>query len=227
MIISFFKNELAKMNLRFRSKESIFTEIYRKHRWGGKSRSGPGSDFEETEEIRCELPNVLEEYQITSMLDIPCGDFNWLRTIDFNSILYLGADIVHEIIVENKKKYSTINRSFVKRDILKNSLPKADLVLCRDLLVHFSNKDVLKALKNIKDSGSKYLLTTSFISQKENIDIVTGEWRPLNLLLPPFSFPKPIKIIREGYKREMKYNDKSLLLWKIIDLQNIAQISVC
>src|SRR3972149_4870646 len=151
MIISFFKNELAKMNLRFRSKESIFTEIYRKHRWGGKSRSGPGSDFEETEEIRCELPNVLEEYQITSMLDIPCGDFNWLRTIDFNSILYLGADIVHEIIVENKKKYSTINRSFVKRDILKNSLPKADLVLCRDLLVHFSNKDVLKALKNIKD----------------------------------------------------------------------------
>jgi len=219
MIYKSIKKDILKMTKRFRNPESIFTEVYKKHSWGGVSLSGPGSDLEHTITLRKELPKLLHELRVTSILDIPCGDFNWLKELDLGFISYIGADIVDDLVVHNKEKYSAKNRKFEKINILNDKLPKVDLIFSRDLFVHFSNKDVQKAIKNIKESKSEFLLTTSFISKKENKDIVTGEWRSINLLFPPFSFPKPIKIINENYLKEEKYTDKSLLLWKVKDLR--------
>ena len=71
-----------------------------------------------------------------------------------------------------------------------------------------------------KKSKSTYLLTTTFKKQSVNYDIVTGDWRPINLLKKPFNFPKPIMVIEEnspkGYKKE--WRGKSLSLWRISDL---------
>jgi len=199
------------------SVESIFTEIYRENRWSGISRSGVGSDLTQTKVIRAELPKIFSQLGISSILDIPCGDFFWLKEVDLGSIPYTGAEIVDEIIVKNKEKYAKKNRKFVKLDILNDRLPKVDLILCRDLFIHFSFNDIRKSLSRIKESNSKYLLTTSYISTKKNQDIATGEWRPLNLLIPPFSFPTPLRIINE--KSTIKHDfSKSLLLWKVENL---------
>jgi len=46
-------------------------------------------------------------------------------------------------------------------------------------------------LRNIRRSGSAYLLVTTFPDRKENVDIITGNWRPLNMEKPPFNFPRP------------------------------------
>jgi len=199
------------------SVETIFTDIYRKNKWSGVSRSGPGSELQQTETIRALLPELFKELQATSLLDIPCGDFFWLKEINLDFLSYVGADIVEDIIRYNRKHYSSWNRTFIKLDILTDILPKVELILCRDLLVHFSFNDIFKAVKNIRKSGSKYLLTTSFMSTAENHDIVTGTWHPLNLLLPPFSFPRPIKIIDEK-SPVVAARNKSLILWNVSDL---------
>jgi len=219
--INFYVNQKKKMRkerLSGRTAESVFTEIYQKNLFkGNESRSGTGSNLKQTEIIRRELPNILNELKIQSMLDIPCGDFFWLKEIDLSFLSYIGADIVDDIISSNNKKYAKQNRNFIKLDILEDDLPKVDLILCRDLLVHISFNDIKKAVNNIKKSQIKYILTTSFPNLKQNNDIITGDWRKLNLQIPPISFPNPMKQILEKCT-EKNGTDKSLLLYQIKDL---------
>ena len=60
--------------------EDIFTEIFAGNEWGGNdSVSGTGSDIHQTKTIVEELPTLFEEYNISTMLDIPCGDFHWRK----------------------------------------------------------------------------------------------------------------------------------------------------
>jgi len=150
-------------------------------------------------------------------LDIPCGDFNWLKEVDLSFLSYTGADIVEELVNKNIEKYSSTQRKFIKLNILEDELFQVDMIFCRDLLQHFSNKHIFQAIDNIKKSKSRYLLTSSQIETKENSNIITGDFRPLNLLLPPFSFPKPLRIIDEKFPTKEDF-DKSLLLWKIIEI---------
>ena len=102
-------------------------------------------------------------------------------------------------------------------DIVKEDLPTADVIICRDCFVHLSNKDIIEALKKFKRSQSHYLLTTTFYNIKENNDLVSGRgWRPINLQKSPFNFPEPIKLISENCTEQNgKYLDKSLGLWKL------------
>ena len=200
------------------SNESIFTDKFKNNLWGSKeSRSGQGSELAQTKILREQLPNLLTELKIKSMLDIPCGDFNWLKEVDLSFLSYVGADIVEELIHYNNENYNSENRKFLKLDIINDNLPKVDLILCRDLFIHFSYKDIFKSLDNIKKSGCKYLLTTSYPLTKKNLDILTGQWHYLNLLIPPFSFPKPMMIIDEK-SSEKGIQNKNLLLWNISDL---------
>jgi hypothetical protein len=201
---------------RFRTSEEVFTEIYEKKLWSGISKSGSGSDLAQTESIRIELPKLLKRFQIFSILDIPCGDFYWMKYLDLNSISYIGGDIVSDLIKKNNEKYSNQKRKFVIINILEDPLPKVDLILCRDLLVHFSYNELNRAIANLKKSKSKYLLTTSFVNRTNNKNITKGDWRPINLILKPFNFPPPLQIINENYLEEgEKFSDKSLCLWKI------------
>lgn len=202
--------------------EQVFSAIYRKNYWGGwDSFSGTGSDVLQTELIVRELPGVFVELSVLTMLDIPCGDFHWMSGVELGSVDYTGADIVKELTEQNRKLYERQGLRFLSLDLIRDGLPRVDLVFCRDCLVHFSFKDIVLALKNICRSRSSYLLTTTFPERNKNHDIVTGQWRPLNLELPPFELPAPLKIIREGCTEgQGDYADKSMALWSIADIRN-------
>ncbi len=199
-----------------------FTHIYHTHRFGGTlSASGQGSDLSRTEIIRQKIPILMKEMNVRVLLDCPCGDFYWLQYSKLNIEKYIGIDIVKEIITINRKKYGSKYREFEKLDIAKDALPRADMILCRDCLVHFSFKDISSTMNNFKRSGSQYILTTTFPERLSNLDINTGGWRTLNLQLPPFNFPKPIKLINEKCDEANSaglYSDKSLGLWRLEDI---------
>lgn len=198
----------------------IFKEIYDRNIWNDpKSRSGTGSNLNQTKVIRKNLPILLKQFNIKTLLDIPCGDFYWMNDIkpelEKNLNSYIGADLIDELIKENISKYSDSVFKFRTLDILKSNLPVADAVLCRDCLVHFSYADILKALVNIKKSKSAYLLTTTF-PEKKNRNIVSGNWAPVNLRKFPFYFPKPVWIGAEGCDEfNGEYSDKSLAIWEL------------
>jgi len=106
----------------------------------------------------------------------------------------------------------------VRIDLINDALPAAGILLCRDCFVHFCNADVAAAIRTIKKSEIEYLLTTTFEMQK-NIDILTGQWRPLNFREEPFYFPKPLLIINEECTEEHgRFTDKVLALWRVDSL---------
>lgn len=197
------------------SSHEIFSRIYKTNYWRGKSRSGEGSDLTQTEVIRESLPLLLKRLGVKSMLDIPCGDFYWMQHVEL-PVDYIGADIVKEVVKINSKKYSDSRHTFMNLNVCTDKLPQVDIIFARDLLVHLSYKDIRLAIENIKKSGATWLLTTTFTGRDSNSDIETGDWRTLNLQLPPFNFPAPNEIINEGCTQfNGDYSDKCLGLWNL------------
>tara|TARA_R110000824_G_scaffold311559_1_gene498661 strand:- start:425 stop:1072 length:648 start_codon:yes stop_codon:yes gene_type:complete len=194
-----------------------FTEIYENNEWkSGESKSGNGSELQYTNTLQKELLFLCEKYKIKTILDIPCGDYNWMQSTKLNDIEYIGADIVESMIENNRKRYPDVK--FELLDITKDVLPIVDLVFVRDCLGHLSDDNIFKALGNLQKSGSRYLLSTSFTKWNHNPSKLDGEWKCINLMIEPY-FLKPIFLINEdctqGYP---DYNDKCMVLFDLKDL---------
>lgn len=201
------------------SAEEIFSRIYSTNLWGDpESRSGPGSSVLRTRLIRPALTDLCRDFGVRSLLDLPCGDFNWMRWTDLDGIDYTGGDIVSEIVKGNQQKYGSASRRFLHLDMVRDSLPFADVILCRDGLVHLSFADIFLSLERMQASQSKYILATTFRNHVRNEDIDTGGWRPLNLQISPFWFPTPVCSIWDGPRADGTYADKFLELYKLDDL---------
>jgi glycosyltransferase involved in cell wall biosynthesis len=201
-----------------------FSEVYEKNIFGGRiSRSGEGSDLVQTEIIRHELPRIIKEFSIRAFLDAPCGDWYWMKETKLGVEHYFGVDIVESMIRKHKIEFAGPGIEFQCLNLATDQLPKADLILSRDCLVHLSFNDAKKIIENFKKSGAKYLLTTTFIDRTVNNDLVGKDnfWRPLNMRLAPFNFPEPLLTVNEGCTEEgNQYTDKSLCLW-LLDEINI------
>lgn len=200
--------------------EQVFTEIEKTNVWLEKeSVSGFGSAIVQVKTVIEELPKIIKKFNIKTIFDIPCGDFNWFKEVDLTNNIYLGGDIVEDIVVRNNQKFKKDNISFVQFNMLEDIQESMELVFCRDCLVHLSIPDIWKALTNIKKSDSRYLITTTFTKEEKNKDIITGGWRPLNFMKTPFNFPEPILVINENCtEKDGVFSDKSLGMWEIKDL---------
>lgn len=161
--------------------KDTFTGIYKSNGWGGReSVSGSGSDKVETRKIVEGLQELLDKYGIRTIVDAPCGDVNWIfyALIGLPKDAYIGVDIVEELIEANKEKYPGVD--FRVLDICSERLPTAHLVLARDILGHLGADDRAAAVKNIKESGAKYVLTTHFPKATNDKYPDTGGWEPIN-----------------------------------------------
>jgi len=200
--------------------EKTFTHIMDHNSWGSKeSVSGNGSTLKRTEAIRRELPVLIRSLTITSMCDAPCGDFNWIKKIINRLPLtcYIGIDVVQKLVDQNNKLHGNKKIKFKQSDIIKSQvLPKVDLILCRDCLVHLPYEDILSVLRNFKNSRSTYILMTNFVGERTFIDIKIGQWRPINFQKPLFNFPVPLTVINE--KNGKPFADKTLSLWRLGDI---------
>ena len=204
----------ARQALRGTSLATVFTEIYQTNAWRDpESVSGRGSTLARTKVVTSHLPLLLQELNATSLIDAACGDFNWMRHVDLGTIKYIGVDIVPALIVRNPQLYQTVQRTFAVHDITKDRLPDADVILCRDCLIHLSFTSIKAAISNFKETSATHLLCTTHTTVTENTDCPDGSWRNLNLLLPPFNFPQPVKSLVEDVEL-----GKCLGVWRLADL---------
>lgn len=203
------------------SMQQIFTRIYENNIWQDQeTRSGSGSSVKVTATIRKEIPLLLQQLNAKTLLDCPCGDFNWMKEINLDFLeKYIGIDIVPAIIKLNSR-YVNEKKSFKLCNMVTDQLEQVDVILCRDCLVHFNFLEIFTTLRNFKRSKSKYLLTTTYTNIKSNNEIgTTGHWRPLNLQLAPFNFPEPIVIINENASDfDNGIFGKCLGLWALSDI---------
>ena len=193
---------------------TVFSEIYLSNAWQNpESVSGRGSTLARTKEIMSHLPVLLHELRAQTLLDAACGDFNWMRYTDLGAVGYIGVDLVPDLICRNRRLYETQHRTFAVLDITRDYLPTADAILCRDCFIHLSFTRIHAAISNFKRTGARHLLCTTHDSLQENTDCPDGGWRSVNLQLPPFSFPPPLKLMVED--QELR---KCLGVWRLGDL---------
>lgn len=194
---------------RFRSADKRFEYIYQNNLWNEEETlSGDGSTLTYTKNIREHLPKIFKEFKISSVLDAPCGDFNWMQHVlkKVEGVSYTGGDIVTPLIRENKRRYETSNISFITIDITKDVLPDADLIIVRDCLFHLSYSDISLFLTNLSKSNIKYILTTSHVNQ-HNTNILTGHFREMNIFIEPFNWTK-------DFLYEVEEEERSMYLFK-------------
>jgi SAM-dependent methyltransferase len=178
--------------------ERRFTDAFENNTWkDDESVSGPGSTLSYTNDLRSTLPNLVRSLGCKTMLDAPCGDFNWMKEVDLSGIKYIGADIVPAMIDELKDRYP--KRKFQLLDITSDPMPKVDFVLCRDVLFHLSNVDIVKVLDNFVKSGSEWLATSHYFQVTAMPDVPSGPgtFRPINLTVAPFHFEQPDYVLKD------------------------------
>src|SRR5262249_29823096 len=91
-----------------------FHMIFEENRWGSsESRSDRRSTLAYTERLRPLLERYLKTLNVEVFLDVPCGDFNWMKYVKLpHGARYIGGDIVVSLIHDLHKKYGSDKYSF-------------------------------------------------------------------------------------------------------------------
>ena len=180
---------------------AAFGRIYAEHSWGGVSRSGIGSSTEAARAYLSCVSSVMRRFDVGSVLDLGCGDWEFSRHMAWGEVEYTGVDIVPDLIDHLRAAHGGPRRHFLHANFLEADLPDADLVLCKDVLQHLGTAQVSRALERLsryplvlltndrryyRQAGWRGLWRKTEIGGR-NEDIAPGGWRPLALREPPFA----------------------------------------
>jgi SAM-dependent methyltransferase len=167
----------------------VFRQIYATDHW--KGGSGEGSVASATVGYRRVVETLLASRSIRSVVDVGCGDWQISRTLDWTGVRYTGLDIVPDLIDGLRRDFGSLNVRFIAADARTARLPKADLLICKDVLQHWPNHSITEFLgRNLR--RYRFALITNDIASVHphpgvNADIPLGHWRPLDLQAAPFS----------------------------------------
>jgi hypothetical protein len=210
------KGSFAGLNLAQR-----FQRIHDTNLWGAAaSTSGLGSELDATAVLRAELPLLLQQLGVASLLDAPCGDAGWINAADL-SVDLIGVDIVPSLIesLQARAAAGKIKGEYRLADITCDPLPRCDAILCRDCLVHLSFANIERAVANFRASGAKWLIATNFPEWQINVDCEDGDWRALNFERAPFGWGQPIELLNENcLEAGGGWRDKSLGVWRLEEI---------
>lgn len=138
-----------------------------------ESMSGPGSALAAAAPTLALLNQAIAEYEIASILDLGCGDWNWMQRASWRSdpaVRYEGWEAHEGLVARLNAQFAGPNVRFRLADIITEPLPPSDLVICRDVLFHLPVRLAIRLLERLRASG-RFLLATSFLDQPANDDI--------------------------------------------------------
>lgn len=166
-------------NLYNTNKTAVFSSIYAENKWGTNPKSGFGSSLTVVQPYIDYLVRIIKNNNIKTVLDYGCGDWNFSKTINWESLVcsYIGADIVPEIIEQNKK-YET---ECIKFNVVTDTwvFPGSDLIICKDVLQHLPNSSIAVLVQCFL-VNAKYVLITNDFTDTDTKDCDFGGCRPLN-----------------------------------------------
>ncbi len=135
------------------------------------------------------IPSRFSKYnEISTIIDAGCGDWTFSQHINWEDRRYIGIDVAKSVIQQNQEKFSSPTISFINGDATSMELPRADLLICKDVLQHLPQEQVISFLSKI--STFKYCLISNDYDPdplNNNKQIRAGSWTPLDLTKLPFN----------------------------------------
>ena len=195
--------------------ESAQEYIAWKRTHGQESLCGSGSWKKQATDAREFIQEKIIEHKYETILDLGCGDWNWMEDIDFQGANYLGIDADAEMIYDNSVKYSFNGISFRYGDIFSIDIPEVDLVICRDVLFHVRSELAVSLINKLKQRTRLHFISTSFNQEKMNQEpraynkIEDWGFYRINLLVDPFNLKDNLIETRE----EKTSNGRSINLF--------------
>ncbi len=172
------------------------------------TRSGLASTAKQTRELRRSLPVLLDQFQVRSLLDAGCGDSDLIVSIADGLDLYIGVDLLEEVIRCNIERLAyRPMMTFCVADIARDKLPRCDAVLCREVLEYCTQSEQALILRNIARSGAKFLIAP-FSATAGNSGDPAKVSPSLDLTADPHRLPMPEAVVADSA-------GKSLGLWSI------------
>jgi SAM-dependent methyltransferase len=162
--------------------------------------SGPGSRLEENTEMIEFLECFIRVKKIKTILDIGCGDWQYMQAVDLQGCKYIGIDCVQSVVDADTAKFGNENVEFRCGDILECEFPPADMVIIKDVVIHLTNAQIFKLWERVK--GYKHVIfvfddkASNPAAYKDEIE--TGDFRSLDLHAEPFKFPLNSQPLRKG-----------------------------
>lgn len=135
-----------------RSPGDIFSKIYASGAWGDgdEPNSGSGSDDSVSAPFVDFVRTFIGEHDVTSVVDLGCGDYRVSGKLADLPIDYTGVDVVPELVARNTAAFASDHVRFMCRDITKDALPPADLCIVRQVLQHLSNEQIARVLEQLR-----------------------------------------------------------------------------
>jgi hypothetical protein len=189
--------------------------------WVGEDTvCGWGSRLEHAQWVLADMPHVFDKMGVLYSLNRPvpivndagCGDLWWIRNMGTWGWDYMGYDLFP------RPCWDELSLKTQQLDLCEEVMRPCDLIICRDVFIHWPTEYVLKALDLFKQSG-KYLYSTSYTGEffefnnDDRITVFDMHHSKLNLCSPPFNLGKPIHVTKEDY--EDGYSRKVMCLWKL------------
>ena len=200
------------------ARRKLFQDVYTNQVWthGDSSvpKSGSGSTLAKTQATRNALKEVILRYNVTSIVDAPCGDLTWMRSlfpfVKEHGVKYTGVDIVSSEIDRLRKELP--GHQFQRLDMVHTVLPKVDLIFSRQALQHMNAEDNVRVINRWQESGARFVLQTTYrTASNSNYQQVAGGTNSLiNFETDPYNFPSPIETWVEQDRAEFT---ELLALW--------------
>lgn len=184
----------------------LFTKIYKENFWNGpETACGPGSSLGVTAPLRALISGLIGEGLVKSILDVGCGDAHWIQYVQgITKITYVGVDVVdHEKVVKERIPGARFLNMDYSDGIVRN-IPKSDLVLCKDVMIHLPLSRGTFLLESLKRADPMFLFLTNVRGGK-NTNINMGQWFPADMCQEPFRMRYP----------DIHFEYQDLSVWKL------------
>ena len=191
----------------------VFDDIYSGDGWG--FGSGHGSLPRVTKGYRSYIEMFLRENDIKTVVDLGSGDWQFSRLINWGDAHYTGLDIVPSVIEKAEQTFGGPRITFQVVKPGQTTLPKADLLIVKDVLQHMSAEAIQTFIQKVLPRY-KFALITNCVepSADINAEIEDGDFRPLDVRAKPFNVKASAVYAFEGPKTFSRSSRKFFPAWK-------------
>jgi hypothetical protein len=171
---------------------AVFASIYEDDRWNGGS--GPGSRLRFCRPLVRWLRGYLAEHRIRSLVDLGCGDLQWMpAALADLDVTYTGLDVVESVLDRHRQHLPANRWAFELVDVATapiEAIPTADLYWAKDVLQHWPSASITAWLRRFFRARPKaHLVVCNCHGQTASDRQLDAVWHfaPLDPSRPPLA----------------------------------------